>query len=156
MYRCWAQGVHERPVYNRCTVNPGPSHKVLITDDDPVIIELLQVNLEFEGYDVITAGDGQEAVERAGRELPDLIILDIMMPRMDGWTARAELLKDPSTAGIPVIFLSARAQQADLRKGYESGVAAYVTKPFEPVELLELIEQILNGTYRRPGSPPGF
>ncbi len=137
-------------------MNSGPRHKILITDDDPVIIELLQVNLEFEGYDVITAADGLEAVERAARDTPDLVILDIMMPRMDGWTARAEMLKDPRTAEIPVIFLSARAQQADLRKGYESGVAAYVTKPFEPVELLDLIEQILAGSYSRPESPPGF
>lgn len=137
-------------------MNSGATHKILITDDDPVIIELLQVNLEFEGYDVITAADGLEAVEKAGRELPDLVILDIMMPRMDGWAARAELLNDPRTAQIPVIFLSARAQQADLRKGYESGVAAYITKPFEPVELLDLIEQILRGTYARPNDPPGF
>jgi CheY-like chemotaxis protein len=137
-------------------LNSGTRHKILITDDDPVIIELLQVNLEFEGYDVITAADGLEAVERAARDTPDLVILDIMMPRMDGWTARAEMLKDPRTAEIPVIFLSARAQQADLRKGYESGVAAYVTKPFEPVELLDLIEQILAGSYSRPESPPGF
>jgi CheY-like chemotaxis protein len=137
-------------------LNSGARHKILITDDDPVIIELLQVNLEFEGYDVITAADGLEAVERAARDTPDLVILDIMMPRMDGWTARAEMLKDPRTAEIPVIFLSARAQQADLRKGYESGVAAYVTKPFEPVELLDLIEQILAGKYSRPESPPGF
>jgi CheY-like chemotaxis protein len=137
-------------------LNSGARHKILITDDDPVIIELLQVNLEFEGYDVITAADGLEAVERAARDTPDLVILDIMMPRMDGWTARAEMLKDPRTAEIPVIFLSARAQQADLRKGYESGVAAYVTKPFEPVELLDLIEQILAGSYSRPESPPGF
>lgn len=137
-------------------MNSGPRHKILVTDDDPVIIELLQVNLEFEGYDVISAADGLEAVERASRERPDLVILDIMMPRMDGWAARAELLKDPRTAEIPVIFLSARAQQADLRKGYESGVAAYVTKPFEPVELLDLIDEILSGTYTRPESPPGF
>lgn len=137
-------------------MNSEARHKILITDDDPVIIELLQVNLQFEGYDVITAADGQEAVERAHDEHPDLMILDIMMPRMDGWTARAELLKDPRTAEIPVIFLSARAQQADLRKGYEAGVAAYVTKPFEPVELLDLIAQILDGTYTRPGYPPGF
>lgn len=142
--------------YNQRTLNSGERHKILITDDDPVIIELLQVNLEFEGYDVITAADGLEAVERAARDAPDLVILDIMMPRMDGWTARAEMLKDPRTAEIPVIFLSARAQQADLRKGYESGVAAYVTKPFEPVELLDLIEQILAGNYSRPESPPGF
>ncbi|HVL50045.1 MAG TPA: response regulator [Actinomycetota bacterium] len=137
-------------------MNAGTRHKILITDDDPVIIELLQVNLEFEGYDVVSAGDGLEAVEKAVEHLPDLVILDIMMPRMDGWTARAELLKDPRTAEIPVIFLSARAQQADLRKGYESGVAAYVTKPFEPVELLDLIAEVLSGNHTRPDDPPGF
>ncbi|HEX2052283.1 MAG TPA: response regulator [Actinomycetota bacterium] len=156
MYLSGSGGRFEARGYTEETVNSGARHKILITDDDPVIIELLQVNLEFEGYDVISAADGVEAVERAARDQPDLVILDIMMPRMDGWTARAELLKDPRTANIPVIFLSARAQQADLRKGYESGVAAYVTKPFEPVELLDLIAQILSGSYVRPESPPGF
>lgn len=123
--------------------------KILVADDDPVIIELLQVNLEMEGYDVLKAADGQEAVEKATAELPDLVLLDIMMPRMDGWTARAELARNPATAGVPVIFLSARAQQADLKKGYESGVAEYVTKPFDPVTLLSIIEQVLAGTYIR-------
>ncbi len=88
-------------------------------------------------------------VEKATAELPDLILLDIMMPRMDGWTARAELARNPATARVPVIFLSARAQQADLKKGYESGVAEYVTRPFDPVALLLIIEQVLAGTYIR-------
>lgn len=126
--------------------------KILIADDDPIIIKLLQVNLEMEGYDVTTAHDGQDAVEKAKADTPDLVILDIMMPRMDGWTARSELLEVPELAEVPVIFLSARAQQADLRKGYEAGVAEYVTKPFDPVDLLEIIEQILNGTYKRPNA----
>jgi len=130
--------------------------KILITDDDPTIIELLQVNLEMEGYDVVSAANGYEAVEKAASESPDLVILDIMMPKMDGWTARAELLKSPKTAHLPVIFLSARAQQADLRKGYEAGVAEYITKPFEPVELLSIIEHVLDGTYNRSESPPGY
>ena len=127
--------------------------KILIADDDPVIIKLLQVNLEMEGYDVVTADDGQDAVEKAIVALPDLIILDIMMPRMDGWTARGELLKQPTLKDVPVIFLSARAQQADVRKGYEAGVAEYVTKPFDPIELLEVVEKILSGTYERPDEP---
>lgn len=131
------------------TLNSTPK-KILIADDDPVIIELLQVNLELEGYDVVSAADGREAVDKAVAEDPDLVILDIMMPRMDGWSARAELAGDPRTAGLPVIFLSARAQQADLKKGYESGVAEYVTKPFEPTELLSIIERVLAGTYIRP------
>ncbi|MEX2587524.1 MAG: response regulator [Actinomycetota bacterium] len=127
----------------------NPSKKILIADDDPVIIELLQVNLEMEGYDVLRAADGQQAVEAATADLPDLVLLDIMMPRMDGWAAQAELARNPATAGIPVIFLSARAQQADLKKGYESGVVEYVTKPFDPVALLSIIEQVLAGTYVR-------
>lgn len=124
--------------------------KILIADDDPTIIMLLRVNLEMEGYDVVTAADGQIAVEQAAAERPDLIILDIMMPRMDGWAAQEALAASPELSAIPVIFLSARAQQADLRRGYEAGVAEYVTKPFDPTALLEIISQVLDGTYERP------
>jgi CheY-like chemotaxis protein len=127
---------------------------VLIADDDPIIIKLLQVNLEMEGYEVIMAEDGQDAVEKAQGKTPDLIILDIMMPRLDGWSARQELLKYPALKDVPVIFLSARAQQADLRKGYEAGVAEYITKPFDPVDLLDVIEQVLAGTYVRSEEQP--
>ena len=127
---------------------------ILIADDDPTIIKLLQVNLEMEGYDVVCAYDGQDAVEKAEVQHPDLVILDIMMPRMDGWAAREVLANTPGLNDTPVIFLSARAQQADLRRGYEAGVAEYVTKPFDPTALLEIIEQILDGTYERP-SPGG-
>jgi two-component system alkaline phosphatase synthesis response regulator PhoP/two-component system response regulator VicR len=123
---------------------------ILIADDDPTIIKLLQVNLEMEGYDVVTAFDGQDAVEKAEAQPPDLVILDIMMPRMDGWAAREALADTPTLAEIPVIFLSARAQQADLRRGYEAGVAEYVTKPFDPTALLDIIQQVLEGTYERP------
>jgi CheY-like chemotaxis protein len=97
----------------------------------------------MEGYEVVCARDGQDAVEKAQVELPDLIILDIMMPRMDGWSARAALLELPALRDTPVIFLSARAQQADLRRGYESGVEEYITKPFDPMDLLATIERIL-------------
>jgi len=129
------------------------THKILIADDDPIIIKLLQVNLEMEGYDVVTAQDGQDAVEKAGKENPDLVMLDIMMPRMDGWAARQALLADPALKDIPVIFLSARAQQADLRKGYEAGVAEYITKPFDPVDLLDVVQKVLAGEYKRPQEP---
>lgn len=128
-------------------------HKILIADDDPIIIKLLQVNLEMEGYDVVTAHDGQDAVEKAGKEQPDLVILDIMMPRMDGWAARQALLAIPELKAIPVIFLSARAQQADLRKGYEADVAEYITKPFDPVDLLEVVQKVLAGQYKRSTEP---
>jgi two-component system alkaline phosphatase synthesis response regulator PhoP/two-component system response regulator VicR len=123
---------------------------ILIADDDPTIIKLLQVNLEMEGYAVVCAYDGQDAVEHAQVEHPDLVLLDIMMPRMDGWAAREALSAIPGLKDTPVIVLSARAQQADLRRGYEAGVAAYVTKPFDPTELLDIIERVLDGNYERP------
>lgn len=127
--------------------------KILIADDDPIIIKLLQVNLELDGYDVVTAEDGAEAVEKAAEFKPDLVILDIMMPRMDGWAALQELKRQPETAKVPVIFLSAKAQQDDVRRGYDAGAAEYLTKPFDPSELLSIIEQILAGTYKRPDVP---
>ena len=123
---------------------------ILIADDDPTIIKLLQVNLEMEGYTVVCAYDGQDAVEKAQAHPPDLVLLDIMMPRMDGWAAREALVAIPELKDTPVIFLSARAQQADLRRGYESGVAEYVTKPFDPTELLDIIGRVLDGNYERP------
>jgi DNA-binding response OmpR family regulator len=101
----------------------------------------------MEGYDVVSASDGQEAVETASAEAPDLCILDIMMPRMDGWTARQTMLENDATKNIPVIFLSAKAQMADVRKGLEAGVSEYVTKPFDPAELLDIVAAILDGTY---------
>lgn len=123
--------------------------KILVADDDPIIIKLLEVNLEMEGYNVVSAHDGQDAVDKALVERPDLVILDIMMPRMDGWGAREAMAQLEELKDIPVIFLSARAQQADVRRGYEAGVAEYITKPFDPVDLLDIVDQILAGTYRR-------
>lgn len=123
---------------------------ILVVDDDPTIVELLQVNLEMEGYEVVRAGDGQAAIEQAQAEHPDLILMDVMMPGMDGWTARQELSKIPDVADIPVVFLSAAAQRADLRKGLDLGAAEYITKPFDPEELLSVIERILAGNYE-PG-----
>lgn len=115
--------------------------RILIADDDPVILRLLQVNLELEGYDVVTANNGQEAVDAAGAEKPDLVILDIMMPRLDGYQACEQLKSDDATRHIPVIFLSAKAQQGDIERGKSYGVAEYLTKPFDPSELLEVVER---------------
>ena len=128
------------------------ARRILCADDDPVIIKLLEVNLEMEGYEVVTAEDGEAAVERAREVHPDLVILDIMMPRMDGMAARQAMIEDPELSDIPVIFLSARAQQSDIQKGYGLQVVEYVTKPFDPVQLLEIIEKVLDGTYRRSDS----
>lgn len=115
--------------------------RILIADDDPVILRLIQVNLELEGYEVLTANNGEEAVAAATAENPDLVILDIMMPRVDGYQACEQLKSSEATRDIPVIFLSAKAQQGDIEKGKAFGVAAYLTKPFDPTELLEVVER---------------
>ena len=119
---------------------------MLIADDDPTILMLLRVNLEMEGYEVVSATDGIEAVELASEQAPDLVILDIMMPRMDGLEARSKMLEIPELSQIPVIFLSARAQQVDIEKGMGSGATEYVTKPFDPPDLMSTIERILRLT----------
>ena len=115
--------------------------RILIADDDPVILRLLQVNLELEGYEVVTANNGQEAVDAAVESNPHLVILDIMMPRLDGYQACEKLKANDATKDIPVIFLSAKAQQGDIDRGKSYGVAEYLTKPFDPSELLEVVER---------------
>lgn len=119
------------------------SKTILIVDDDPTIIALLEVNLEMEGYEVIKAGDGLEAVDLAQVIRPDLILMDVMMPRMDGLTACLALSQIPEVREIPVVFLSAAAQRSDIKKGRDLGAVAYITKPFDPEELLAVIEKIL-------------
>ena len=120
-----------------------PKATVLVVDDDPVIQRLLQVNFEMEDYTVITAGDGVEGLERARKEKPDIVLLDIMMPKMNGLEVCAALKGDPKTNGIPVILLSAKAQSADLQAGSDTGADDYVTKPFDPLELLEKVAEML-------------
>ena len=117
--------------------------RILICDDDPVILRLLQVNLELEGYEVLLAHDGEEAFKEASDQVPDLVILDIMMPRMDGYQAVEALKGNHATAGIPVVFLSAKAQQSDIDRGLDHGVSDYLTKPFDPGELLEVVQRLI-------------
>jgi DNA-binding response OmpR family regulator len=116
--------------------------KVLAVDDDPVIQRLLQVNLEMEGYEVELAGDGEEALAKVREFGPAIVLLDIMMPKLDGWQVCAAMKEDPALASIPVVFLSARAQDADVQRGNDLGAAAYITKPFDPIDLLELVEEL--------------
>lgn len=118
---------------------------VLVADDDPVIQKLLQVNFQMEGYEVVLAGDGVEALEKAGEVGPDLIVLDVMMPRMNGLDAAEKLKADPATASIPIIILSAKAQEVDIKAGQATGVEEYMTKPFDPLELLEKAAALIAG-----------
>ncbi len=118
------------------------SIRVMAVDDDPTIRRLLQVNLEMEGYDVVLAQDGEDAMVKVREYAPALVILDIMMPRKDGWTVCEEMKADEELRDIPVVFLSARAQDADITRGEALG-AAYMTKPFDPFDLLELVAELL-------------
>ena len=120
--------------------------RVLVVDDDRVIQQLLEVNLELEGYQVAgTASDGREAIKMAEELKPDLILLDIMMPKMDGLEVCRHLKSDPKLAKIPIVLLSARAQDMDIREGLDIGADAYLTKPFDPVELLDVVGRLLAG-----------
>ncbi|MEO7836162.1 MAG: response regulator, partial [Acidimicrobiales bacterium] len=117
--------------------------RVLVVDDDPVIQNLLRVNFEMEGYEVIVASDGVEGLERARTENPDIVVCDIMMPRMDGLAVVRHLKADPATRSIPILLLSAKAQAPDVQAGEESGADAYVTKPFDPLSLLDSVAALL-------------
>ncbi|MEX0657851.1 MAG: response regulator [Egibacteraceae bacterium] len=117
--------------------------RVMAVDDDHVIRGLLEVNLEMEGHEVVMAVDGQDALDKVRAEPPDLILLDVMMPNVNGWQVAEALKSDEATRDIPIIFLSARAMDADVRKGQALGGDAYVTKPFDPIDLMELISRLL-------------
>lgn len=119
------------------------SGKVLAVDDDPVIQRLLQVNLEMEGFDVELASDGVEALERMRASTPDLVLLDVMMPELDGWAVCAQMKEDPALAEVPIIFLSARAQDTDVERGTGLGADAYITKPFDPIDLVALVQELI-------------
>jgi CheY-like chemotaxis protein len=122
--------------------DPAEGVRVLVVDDDDVIRQLICVNLELEGFEVFTAEDGQDALDKVREVDPAVITLDIMMPRLDGWETAARLRSDPATAHIKVILLSARAQEADVRRGKGIGVDAYLTKPFDPDELVEAVRKL--------------
>jgi len=123
---------------------------ILVVDDERHIVRLVQVNLERAGYEVTTAYDGVEALEAVQAEIPDMIILDVMMPRMDGFEALKKLRADDKTKEIPVIMLTAKAQDADIFKGWSSGVDSYLTKPFNPRELLAFVERIFQSLEHPP------
>ncbi len=118
------------------------SLRVLVVDDSAVIRQLIAVNLELEGFEVTTAEDGQAALEMVAEVAPDVITLDVVMPRVTGFEAVARLRADPGTAHIPVVIVSARSQASDVARGEELGVEAYLTKPFEPAELVEVVTRL--------------
>src|SRR6202050_4704376 len=116
--------------------------RVLVVDDDEVIRQLIAVNLTLEGFDVVTAVDGQDCLEKGTEVKPDVITLDVMMPRLDGWVTATQLRRNPQTAGIKVVLITARAQEDDRSRGRQIGVDAYLPKPFDPAEMIRLVREL--------------
>jgi two-component system alkaline phosphatase synthesis response regulator PhoP len=117
--------------------------KILVVDDEVNITQILEFSIGSEGYQVITASNGEDAVEKARREQPDLVILDIMMPKIDGYEACRLIKSNPLTKNIPVVLLTAKGRDIDKRLGYEVGAIDYIVKPFSPNKLIERIHQLL-------------
>jgi len=120
------------------------ARKILTCDDEKHIVRLIQVNLERQGYEVITAYNGVECLEKVQEDRPDLIVLDVMMPEMSGFEVLEKLKSNPNTETIPVIMLTARAQDVDVLRGWQSGVECYLTKPFNPMELIAFVKRIFS------------
>jgi DNA-binding response OmpR family regulator len=123
-------------------VRPSQVRRVLVADDDPDMITILRVNLEAEGYAVDAAVDGQAALDLARGTRPDMIVLDVMMPRIDGIAVLTEMRSDPDTRDIPIVLLTAKSNDDDIWAGWQAGADYYLTKPFQLDELLHFIEYL--------------
>jgi two-component system alkaline phosphatase synthesis response regulator PhoP len=119
------------------------TRRVLLVDDDPALRTLYRFNLEVSGMEVNEAADGESALAALAGELPDVVLLDVMMPGLDGWAVAEQIAADPRTRSLPVIFITARAEDDARRRGLELGAIGYLTKPFNPVSLADEIEKIL-------------
>ena len=127
--------------------------RILVVDDEIYIVHILDFSLGMEGYEVLTALDGEQALEKARAEKPDLIVLDIMMPKLDGYETCKRLKADPEVKDVPVILLSAKGRNVDQKVGFEVGADDYITKPFSPRKLVERINQLLGQAIsERPAS----
>ena len=133
-------------------MNSLENKKLLLIDDDPNLILLAKDYLEFNGYQVTTANHGAEAMKILEQETPDLIICDVMMPEMDGYTFVQEIRKNPRLDWLPVIFLSAKGQSQDRIKGLSQGADVYMVKPFEPDELVAQVQSTINQSMRLMGN----
>lgn len=123
----------------------GKSKTILIVEDEVELVEMVKMRLEANGYKVIAAYNGEDGLYWARKEKPDLILLDLMLPKMDGYEVCGTLKKDKNYADIPICIFTARAQESERRLGMELGADAYIIKPFEPSALLEKIKELLKG-----------
>jgi DNA-binding response OmpR family regulator len=121
---------------------PTRPPRVLVVDDEVVIRQLIVINLELEGFEVHQAGDGIDALDLARAVDPDVITLDVMMPRLDGWATAQRLRADSATKRARIVFISARTRPADVEKGLAIGAEAYLTKPFDPEEVVETVRRL--------------
>ena len=129
----------------------GQRLKVLVVEDEATIRLLCRVNLEAEGMEVVEAADGPAGLDAARAEKPDAVLLDVMMPGLDGWTVAERLLGDEATRNTPIVFLTARADLRDRARGMDLGGIGYVTKPFNPVELASLVRDVVSAVERGEG-----
>lgn len=120
------------------------SARVLVVDDDPAILKVLVQTLQLEDYEVVQANNGEEALEVLSRETPDLVVLDVMMPKKDGYEVLKEIRADPRMAEMPVVMLTAKSSTEDMWEGWQKGVDYYMTKPFDVEELLRFMEHVLS------------
>ena len=118
--------------------------KILIAEDEPDIRDLVAFTLRFAGYEVVTGTNGEEAVQIAKKELPDLILLDVRMPRMTGYEACKHIKADTNLKDVPIVFLSAKGQESEIQSGMEAGAEEYLLKPFAPDQLTERVRSILS------------
>jgi two-component system, OmpR family, alkaline phosphatase synthesis response regulator PhoP len=131
------------------------SARILVVDDEPDVASLLTLMLKSHGYTVITAGDGQEALEKARNEDPDLILLDVMLPRLDGYKVARMLKFDEHYSHIPIIMLTAKVQERDKQTGMEMGANDYMTKPFDTALLLDKVKEMLDKKKEEEASTDG-
>jgi len=117
--------------------------RILVVDDEVQLVEMVKIRLEANGYEILSAYDGQEALDKARKEKPDLIVLDLMLPKLDGYKVCRMIKFDDRYKNIPIILFSARAQESDKEMGIQVGADAYITKPFEPQVLLSKIKELL-------------
>jgi DNA-binding response OmpR family regulator len=122
--------------------------RILIVDDESAIRLVCQLNLDSVGFQTLEASDGETALALARTELPDLILLDVMLPGIDGWDVAAELASSPETREIPILFLSARSDRSDEERGHEVGGLGYIRKPFDPNELIDRVQEVLERARR--------
>ncbi|MEU1045609.1 response regulator [Streptomyces sp. NPDC005897] len=137
---------------------PRASGRILVVDDNKVIRQLIRVNLELEGFEVVTAGDGAECLEVVHQVRPDAVTLDVVMPRLDGLRTAARLRADPRTRDLPIAIVSA-CTQYEVDAGFAAGADAFLSKPFEPAELIRLVRQLverkISGSVGNGASGPG-